>query len=60
MLVLTRNPQQSILIGDNIRVTVTYVDGGQVKIGIEAPQDIVILREEIAPHYPRQITRQQR
>lgn len=60
MLVLSRNPQQSVLIGDDIRVTVTCVDGGQVKIGIEAPQDIVILREEIAPHYPKQITRQQR
>jgi carbon storage regulator len=55
MLVLTRNIQQSILVGSSIRITVTRIDGDQVKLGIEAPDDIVILREEIAPRYAQKL-----
>lgn len=48
MLVLTRKPGQSIIVNGNIEIIVTAVDGDQVKIGINAPSDIHILRKEVA------------
>ncbi|MGN6371489.1 MAG: carbon storage regulator CsrA [Solirubrobacteraceae bacterium] len=47
MLVLTRKPNQSIMIGDNIEVSVLSVVGEKVRIGIHAPQDIAVFRTEI-------------
>ncbi len=47
MLVLTRRAEEKIKIGDNIIVNVLSVDGGVVKIGIEAPREITILRMEV-------------
>lgn len=48
MLILSRKKSQSILIGDNIRITVLRTHHqGSVVIGIEAPTDIVIIREEL-------------
>ena len=47
MLVLTRKINERILIGDNIRVTVVAVRGNQVRVGIEAPNDVRIFREEL-------------
>ena len=47
MLVLTRRPGESIIIGDNIKLTVVSVGPGRVKIGIEAPPNVRIDREEI-------------
>ncbi|MEW6397737.1 MAG: carbon storage regulator CsrA [Bacillota bacterium] len=47
MLVLARKLHQSILIGDTIRVTVLEVRDGQVRLGIDAPRGISVLREEI-------------
>jgi carbon storage regulator len=47
MLVLQRKPGQVITIGDNIRVTVIRVSGDRVRIGIEAPGEVVVLREEL-------------
>ena len=47
MLVLTRKLQEKIRIGDNVTVTVLRVKGNAVRIGIEAPQDVSILRGEI-------------
>jgi carbon storage regulator len=47
MLVLARRPGESITIGDDIVVTVVAVAGGQVKLGITAPQHVRVLREEI-------------
>jgi carbon storage regulator len=48
MLILTRREGETLLIGDNIEVTVLAVNGGQVRIGIEAPREVTILREEVA------------
>jgi carbon storage regulator len=47
MLVLTRRVAQSFKIGPNITVVVCGVNGKQVRIGIDAPQDMTILRQEI-------------
>lgn len=47
MLILTRNVGQSIKIGDDISLTVLGVQGNQVRIGIEAPRDVAVHREEI-------------
>jgi carbon storage regulator len=47
MLVLTRKPSQSIMIGDDIEVSVLSTTGGNVRIGIQAPRDVPIFRKEI-------------
>ena len=47
MLVLTRNLGQSIKIGGNIKLTVLGVQGNQIRIGIEAPREVSVHREEI-------------
>ncbi len=47
MLVLTRKSEQKIRIGNNIVITVLKVQGDQVSIGIEAPRDLQIMREEL-------------
>ena len=47
MLVLTRRPGESIVVGENIVVTVIEIKGGQVRIGIDAPREVDVYREEI-------------
>ncbi|HHT73220.1 MAG TPA: carbon storage regulator CsrA [Firmicutes bacterium] len=47
MLVLTRKIDQGIMIGDNIKIIVVDVRGDQVKLGIEAPREVVVHREEV-------------
>ena len=47
MLVLTRKSNQSIMIGDDIKVSVLSVVGEKVRIGIEAPADVPVFRTEI-------------
>ena len=47
MLVLTRKAGETIVIGDNIEITVIEVQGGKIKVGIDAPRSIKILRKEI-------------
>lgn len=47
MLVLTRKVGESIAIGDQIRIKVVEVKGSQIRLGIEAPNDFRIFREEI-------------
>jgi len=47
MLVLTRKSNQSIMIGDNVEVSVLSVMGEKVRIGIQAPQEIPVFRKEI-------------
>lgn len=48
MLVLSRKVGQRIYIGEEIAITVVRVSGGGVRIGIEAPPDLPVLREELA------------
>lgn len=59
MLILTRRANETIVIGDNIRVTVLGMNRGQVRIGITAPSNVAVDRQEIAerkaagvPHVP--------
>ena len=47
MLVLTRKPGERIVIDDRITVTVLEVQGNQIRLGIEAPKEIPVMREEL-------------
>lgn len=47
MLVLTRKPGESIMLGDDIELTVIGIEGEQIKLGISAPKEINIYRKEV-------------
>ena len=47
MLVLTRRIDESLIVGDDIKITVVKIDNTQIKLGIEAPKDVTIEREEV-------------
>jgi len=47
MLILARKKNQSVRIGDSIIITVVDVQGDQIRLGINAPQDVKILRQEL-------------
>ena len=49
MLVLTRKLMEKLYIGDDICVTVVRLEGGQVRLGIEAPREISVVRAELLP-----------
>jgi carbon storage regulator len=47
MLVLSRKKKEALLIGEDIKITVISIEGDKVKLGIEAPENLSIYREEI-------------
>ncbi len=47
MLILTRRVNEAVMIGEGITITVLGVKGGQVRLGINAPRDVAVHREEI-------------
>jgi carbon storage regulator len=47
MLVISRKVDESLVIGDDIVVTILAIEGDRIKIGINAPRDLIILRQEI-------------
>ena len=49
MLVLSRKESEMIILGDSIVVTIVRVSGDRVRVGIEAPSDVLILRKELEP-----------
>jgi carbon storage regulator len=50
MLVLSRKQSQRIRLGDSIVITVVRVAGDKVRLGIDAPRDMLVLRDELEPH----------
>ena len=50
MLVLSRKERQRIRLGDDITVTIVRLTRDQVRLGIDAPRDIRVLRDELEPH----------
>lgn len=53
MLVVSRKPGERILIGEKIAITVVKISGGGVRIGVEAPAELSVLREELAEQLAR-------
>lgn len=49
MLVLSRKRGERIHVGDDVTITVVDIDRGKIRIGIEAPRDVRVYREEISP-----------
>lgn len=47
MLILSRKTDQAIKIGDNITITIIDIHGDQVKIGVDAPRDVKVFRQEV-------------
>ena len=50
MLVLTRRPRQVVMVGSDIQIMVLDIGGGRVRLGITAPRELRVLRQEHRPH----------
>jgi len=59
MLILTRRVGETLMIGDEVTVTVLGVKGNQVRIGVNAPRDVAVHREEIYERIKREQAQQQ-
>jgi len=53
MLVLSRHENEAIVIGGQIKVTVVEIRGHQIRLGIEAPRDVAVRREELVASAPK-------
>ncbi|QEL14345.1 carbon storage regulator [Limnoglobus roseus] len=58
MLVLSRKLGEKIYIGENICITVVDIDRGKIRLGIEAPRDVPIYRQELLPIHQQQLLAQ--
>lgn len=54
MLILTRRVGETLMVGDDVSITVLGVKGNQVRIGIDAPKDVAVHREEIYERIKRE------
>jgi len=54
MLILTRRVGESLMIGDDVSVTILGVKGNQVRVGVNAPRDVAVHREEIYERIKRE------
>ena len=53
MLVLSRKESEKIMLGETIVLTIVRVTGDRVRLGIEAPDDMLILRQELEPNHAK-------
>jgi len=56
MLILTRREGESVLIGDDVTITVLRVKGNQVRLGVNAPKEVSVQREEISERVRTHVT----
>lgn len=58
MLVLSRRPDEALIIGDNIKITVLGISGNQIRIGITAPKEVSVHREEVYNRIQAELAKQ--
>ena len=60
MLVLSRKESQRIRLGDSIVITIVKISGDKVRVGIEAPSEVLVLRDELEAHQPSTAAKEQK
>ena len=60
MLVLSRKESEKIMLGDSVILTIVRVSGDRVRLGIEAPSDMLILRMELDPNEQQEMTQKEK